>query len=98
MSDVNQLLKDVFSCGGLTASDFAAKCPSLEAIVQMPWFKIDLPEGAAKMCSTYQMKTKERRDSEAYSRMKELLENAVSSAVTNLTAKMQDASLEDEQK
>eukprot|EP00892_Ulva_mutabilis_P006184 jgi/Ulvmu1/3938/UM018_0161.1 len=93
--EVVDMLRDVFACGSMSAEDFVLKCPPLDAFVKMAWFVVDLPEGAATMRETYTEKTRERRTSKAYAHLNQLLQNAVSTSVSTLTAKMHDTSLND---
>lgn len=95
MEEIVALLKKVFAMGKLSVPEFAAECPKIEAIQEMSWFRVDLPDGAAGMKDTYVEKTRERRQSKAYCSLQELLKSAVAPEVTHLSAKMEAASLND---
>jgi hypothetical protein len=72
---VRDLMRKIFSCGNYkTIEEYNTKGGvTLTDIMEDPWFKEDLPEGAMNMREECIKKTKERLQSSAYNELKENL-------------------------
>eukprot|EP00892_Ulva_mutabilis_P003116 jgi/Ulvmu1/12805/UM097_0034.1 len=83
--EVRALFESVFAGGGLSPDRYKVKCPSVHSIIEMAWFREDLPKDADKMTEIYTTKTEERKKSPALKKLRALVEPVARTIAPDVT-------------